>query len=399
MWLFTTIGFFSVVQKPDEGYLTVRARVAADLERLRGTYMPELSATVAGAGTDYPYRATISHEAYAHGLAKMAQDIHYDNFKDAVAQALGAEREGIYAQVWANMLQLRDKSPTTARVEQRRRPRKRHAYGGVVFDAAGRILLREPSGHFGGYTWTFPKGRPQPGEEPAATARREVLEETGIATTIVAELPGSFAGETTENTYFLMLLDRDTGRQPAETAAIRWATEAEARRLIGQTSSTVGRARDLRVLEKACELFRQHIPPLGPQQLDAVLAFLPIFEQPGYEFGEFMTGPGLAIVREGQEPIPIPFFSYNADVLRFMETLETQRIIFPFDWPSWSREARRNWADPVMLADADLLTLRRLLTLHVRAERFNEEHLAEMLRSGHITAILRRLAQLRALLA
>ena len=34
MWLFTTIGFFSVVRKPGETKLTVRARVAADLARL-----------------------------------------------------------------------------------------------------------------------------------------------------------------------------------------------------------------------------------------------------------------------------------------------------------------------------------------------------------------------------
>ncbi len=34
MWLFTKFGFFSVVQKPGEARLTVRARVAADLERL-----------------------------------------------------------------------------------------------------------------------------------------------------------------------------------------------------------------------------------------------------------------------------------------------------------------------------------------------------------------------------
>ena len=35
MWLFTTVGFFSVVQKPGTDKLTVRARVAPDLDRLR----------------------------------------------------------------------------------------------------------------------------------------------------------------------------------------------------------------------------------------------------------------------------------------------------------------------------------------------------------------------------
>ena len=45
MWLFTRFGFFSIVRKPGDDNLTVRARVAADLDALREQYLPELSAT------------------------------------------------------------------------------------------------------------------------------------------------------------------------------------------------------------------------------------------------------------------------------------------------------------------------------------------------------------------
>lgn len=31
------------------------------------------------------------------------------------------------------------------------------AYGGVIVDTEGRVLLREPSDHFDGYVWTFSK--------------------------------------------------------------------------------------------------------------------------------------------------------------------------------------------------------------------------------------------------
>jgi hypothetical protein len=56
MWLFTTIGFFSVVQKKrSDKFLTVRARVASDLDNLRRHYMQNLSPTITGGGTDYPY--------------------------------------------------------------------------------------------------------------------------------------------------------------------------------------------------------------------------------------------------------------------------------------------------------------------------------------------------------
>ena len=42
MWLFTTSGFFSIVQKTGDVHLTVWARVAADLDALRQRYLPAL---------------------------------------------------------------------------------------------------------------------------------------------------------------------------------------------------------------------------------------------------------------------------------------------------------------------------------------------------------------------
>jgi len=45
MWLFTNFGFFSVVQKPGDSLLTIRARAAFDLDRLRDEYLPTLSPT------------------------------------------------------------------------------------------------------------------------------------------------------------------------------------------------------------------------------------------------------------------------------------------------------------------------------------------------------------------
>ena len=47
--------------------------------------MPDLSVIMAGGGTDYPYRALISHKHFAKGLAEMGNDIHYSNFKNEVA--------------------------------------------------------------------------------------------------------------------------------------------------------------------------------------------------------------------------------------------------------------------------------------------------------------------------
>ena len=80
MWILTTVGFFSIVQKPRQTGLTIRTRVAADLDRLRTTYLPTLSATVTGAGTDYPFRATVGREEFALALAQIARDIPLPGF-------------------------------------------------------------------------------------------------------------------------------------------------------------------------------------------------------------------------------------------------------------------------------------------------------------------------------
>lgn len=107
MWLFTTIGFFSVVQKkPDDTFLTVRARVASDLENLRRRYMPTLSPTSTKGGSDYPYRATISHRDFGAGLAQIGQDIQYSNFKSEVAKVMGRQRSDLYHRVWDVMFEL-----------------------------------------------------------------------------------------------------------------------------------------------------------------------------------------------------------------------------------------------------------------------------------------------------
>lgn len=53
-----------------------------------------------------------------------------------------------------------------------------------------RIPLREPSGHFDGYVWTFPKGRPEGGETtPEETALRETCGETGVLAEIIGRIP------------------------------------------------------------------------------------------------------------------------------------------------------------------------------------------------------------------
>ena len=284
MWLLTPFGFFSIVRKPGDtaaGTLTVRARVRADLEALRAHCLPGLGEIVAHAGTDYPYRARAPRGEVGLGLANVAAGIDYANFKDEVARCQGSARAEVYSGVWSVLFDLEDRTapalpaaPGPAKAARRpsgAKPTSTHpapdataarrshaglaeAWGGVLVDHRGRVLLREPKGHYDGYVWTFAKGRRDAGETPEQTALREVLEETGYPAWIVAELPGRHAGGTTLTGYFLMLPTGEPGPFcEKETSALRWVEFDEARALIGRTTNPGGRARDLEVLAAARE--------------------------------------------------------------------------------------------------------------------------------------------------
>jgi len=258
MWLFTNIGFFSIVQKPGTDYLTVRARIRNDLDVLRESYLPELKPTQARGGTDYPWRATASHADFAAAVGKIALDIDYGNFKNEIAARQGKARASRYGKVWQALYDMPEEaSPNTNSAlswGDAIPPGKKVAYGGVVFDPSGKILLREPKNHFDGYVWTFAKGHPDLGEKPEQTALREVLEETGVHAKILAPIPGEFAGGTTINRYFLMSAEAGSGGvspDDKETASISWVKPEEAHELIGLTSNNKGRSRDLAVLKAA----------------------------------------------------------------------------------------------------------------------------------------------------
>lgn len=258
MWLFTTFGFYSIVLKPGEQDLTVRARVAADLDALREKYLPELSAARTIPDTDYPYRATISHQAFARGLAGMGEDIHYSSFKDEINANLGEERGHVYADVWSVLHKLE------AENKPGRAPHKgpavfgtRQTFGGIVMDCDGKVLLREPFNHMGGYVWTFPKDLPRSREPPEETALRAVLQKTGCRARIVDRIPGIYNGDTTSSSYYLMMFESQNGSTGRGSKAVLWVTREEAETRIKMSSSVYGRARDLEVLSNAYTLYEQ----------------------------------------------------------------------------------------------------------------------------------------------
>jgi 8-oxo-dGTP pyrophosphatase MutT (NUDIX family) len=258
MWIITPLGFFSIVCKSGDaaaGTLTVCARVRSDLEALREAALPALGPIVSGQGTDYAWRASAPREQVQAALARLTADIHYANFKSEVALRQGHTRAELYHDVWSVLYRLQGDAAceTRAAPQRRRMPAavpKADAYGGVVIDGQGRVLLREPRGHYGDYVWTF-KGRPDPGETPEQAALRDVLEETGYACRVTGFLPRFFKGSTTGTAFFLMEPLGEQGAFCNETEQTCWADFSLARELIGMTKIAIGRERDLAVLEEA----------------------------------------------------------------------------------------------------------------------------------------------------
>jgi len=148
-------------------------------------------------------------------------------------------------------------------------------YGGILFDNAGKIMLRKPTGNYGGYNWTFAKGGQDPGDHSADTAVREVEEETGHKGAIVGYLPGSFSsGYSSTNFYFMKSESHDPSAMTPETSQVVWVDFDEAEKLINRTTNQGGKERDLEILAAAKHHLQQlaagvplptvNSPPVNP---------------------------------------------------------------------------------------------------------------------------------------
>lgn len=94
--------------------------------------------------------------------------------------------------------------------------------GALVVEADASIWLFEPKNHYGGYNWTFPKGRIEPGMTPQQTAHKEVAEETGL--TIEIACLGIDQERTASTTRYYLAKHRGGASdqfRPDETQSVR----------------------------------------------------------------------------------------------------------------------------------------------------------------------------------
>jgi hypothetical protein len=125
------------------------------------------------------------------------------------------------------------------------------------------------------------------------------------------------------------------------------------------------------------------------ERIEELLRFLPLFDVPGREYVKAWAG--------GEETpdgaITFPYPEYFDDVLEFF------RLAGKTCWSDFEYNPKEAYAmlnDDPFVNTCSLNDIRTMLTYCVRGERFADGHWANLLQSGRVVALLRRLAVLRA---
>lgn len=127
MWIATTIGFYSIVQKEHHDdsdgkkLFVIRARTKDDLQRLVDLIQPKLKLYAGDTPvklkiyeyekSDYQYRIYLdTEEDLATTLATLAEKVTYPNFKDEIAEIPHQQDKApAYANLWLKLFLLTHK--------------------------------------------------------------------------------------------------------------------------------------------------------------------------------------------------------------------------------------------------------------------------------------------------
>jgi len=132
--------------------------------------------------------------------------------------------------------------------------------------------------------------------------------------------------------------------------------------------------------------------PISAANIDAVTKFLP--DLLALTHSEISKGPSATRDKDGALVLDL-HVQYHPVIEKVIEALYQNHLIQAFDWGGWQDQARRYYHHPSLIQKASLETCVRLLTTHVRKDRFCSGHFGDMIRSEHIQKILARLKEIR----
>lgn len=122
--------------------------------------------------------------------------------------------------------------------------------------------------------------------------------------------------------------------------------------------------------------------------LQAIAAFIPIFEAPGFQFAHNDS----PLRQTGEKAFEMVGYHYDPQVYEFWEAAEQSGWLQHFDWMAWSEtdEALALEDRPGAVEQASPEQLSRLMTKFSRAERFEDGAWLALWESGLLMRILRR---------
>ncbi|MBN1136285.1 MAG: hypothetical protein JXM73_06855 [Anaerolineae bacterium] len=145
------------------------------------------------------------------------------------------------------------------------------------------------------------------------------------------------------------------------------------------------RADQAAVRQPCCRTPRE---PVTRQDMDQLLRFLPLFDDPDFQPVEAWAGGE----KTPDGAITMLYPVYAPEVVEFFQ-LAGQPCWSDYDYDTIT--AGQMVQHDARITGATLDEIKSMLTYCVRGERFYDGHWEEMLESGRITALLQRLAALR----
>ena len=133
---------------------------------------------------------------------------------------------------------------------------------------------------------------------------------------------------------------------------------------------------------------KQRNRKLTPEGIKKILEFLPKFQDAKFKPGKWHSSEQIK-----ENTLTFPYYEYSILVSKFLRTLYDEGFIYPFDWGSWDYGVKLS-RNPELVQKANLLTLRKLITAHIRQDRFCEGHLASIFESGLVVRLLERLKEI-----
>lgn len=129
--------------------------------------------------------------------------------------------------------------------------------------------------------------------------------------------------------------------------------------------------------------------PLKKKNIEIILNYLPYFEDENQRFFEKIKPK-----RESGKLVDYIYVTYSNKFMEFYTQLHEQGFVTNFNWLDFFPDADDLSSYYALLDDSDLVTLRRLFTMIVRHDNHNEGFLAEVIESGLILSMLKRLKEL-----